>query len=97
VSAQFKVAGHETWYEVVEVTAQQAHNVGCPGATHRIEGPRTGQIYFGTFTFPTDSKTFPGGRPVKIPGTNVRVGRRAVFHAQFDDNRETLAGHLTTD
>jgi len=91
MAQQFKILGHETWYEVTEVTAQQAHNAGCPTATHRIEGPRTHSLYWGRFEW-------NGKRVSKIPGTTNRHGIKAVFHTETpgtDDVR--LPGHLTTD
>ena len=89
MAQQFKVLGHETWYDVEEVAPGAGELVGCPGATHRIKGQRTGTTYWGRFTW-------NGKRVTKIPGTNRR-GVKAVFNAQFDEDREQLPGHITTD
>lgn len=70
----FKVLGTDRLYLVEEVDAEQAANVGCPAATHRILG-RNGDI-FGTF----DATGRKAGQPVQVPGYSKGTkGLRAVF------------------
>jgi hypothetical protein len=77
--SRFKIHDSNTWYVAEKITASMAISVGCPWATHRITGPRTRTIHYGSFT--------PSGRVkgahVTVPGTKLK-GIRVKFNGELD-------------
>ena len=82
---RFKIAGFDTWYRAEQITPRQAEAVGCPNATHRIIGQRTGTVHYGYMVKPAGARS----APVKVPGTKL-MGTRLMFNGE-------LHGYLIED
>ena len=88
-SLRFKVADHDTWYAMWPVSDREAKDVGCPGATYRLIGPRTMTETYGTFV---NLPRVPHRR-VKVPGTDLH-GRHIGFLAYGNDPDVLLDGYI---
>lgn len=78
---RFKVDGGVTFW-VAPVDSSEAADVGCPDATHKTIGPRTGLITYGR---------------LDITGKETRRGRRAHFTPTGLDPVLALPGYVLTD
>lgn len=84
---RFKAIGGAL-FAAFEVSAREAANVGCPGATHRIVGPNTGTTIYGTIQ---DRR---GGAIVKVPDMRNVVGRQVQFVTHDAHPAAMIGGHL---